>query len=139
MCLFFEVRAVRQRVRAYLQRPIIGRVLPAYSTEVAMPIRSKVVPPPPVEARVDALEEGLHRAMIQIVESKLDVTKKLREEISETARALADDVRDELRDLAALVLDLNDEADQALAVTGAAFVVIGLVLSAIGSVWSASP
>ena len=132
----FGVKDVRQRVRAYVSRPVKAYPLTGHAKVTVNPARAVVSPPPPLEQRVSALEDGFHQLRTNLVDIERDATKKLRAEIVDTATTLTKRVRDEIDQLGSLILDLNDETAQRRTIAGVALLIAGLVLVTAGPLHS---
>lgn len=131
-----EVRSIRQRVRAHLHRPVTLAGLTASAFGSAMPARITVNPPPPIETRVQILEDLVHGIREQEAAEHLELRRKLTQHADEVATTRANAVRAEVDELGRLVVDLNDEAGLKRTTLGVILAAIGLVLSTGASVWS---
>jgi hypothetical protein len=62
--VFVDLRDVRNRLQSYMSSPRIVNLRPAQETETALPLTIRHDPPPPVETRVQNLEDAFqqHRA-----------------------------------------------------------------------------
>lgn len=129
-----EVHQTRERVRSYRTRGVRIRPFPirARSSMSATPVVTPMTP----EQRLADVEKAVEDLARRLEQQRVDLTKKLESEWQHDVSAAATGLTEDLNDLAALVLGLNDPRGLQRAKLGAVLIIVGLMLATSGSVWS---
>jgi hypothetical protein len=138
--VFVDLRDVRNRLQSYMSSPRIVNLRPAQETETALPLTIRHDPPPPVETRVQNLEDAFQQHRAQHSEDVAKLKDYARTETGEAIDYVQKSVGNELTRLVNLVFALNDPDKPGLRRWwhGPVLLASGLVLGVIGNVISAS-
>jgi hypothetical protein len=128
-----ELRDSRRRVQAYLHRPQTVYLTPAYMS-VTVPSPTVVTTPaPPIDTRVQRLEDGLAALRDTVEEMPTKIKSELRTDVSEASQRTSASIQDQLRPLATLIVDeLN--AHRGVQILGVVLIVAGIATSTAGGV-----
>ena len=132
--VFCEVVQVTNRVKAFIRRPIMARTFPMESRASVIAIGTVEGPSKTVEERVELLEKATSVQRCRQLEDDDKLRGELIRKMEERDRGIAAGAREDLNEVAQLVLDLQPtQWWRNWAVPGAVSISIGIILSMLGS------